>query len=78
MSYQYLITYTIIPTFSVINNHSYKPIKIPGEPGLKLKKCITSVSPSDINNYQKQIGSLLDLALKYRPDITFAAIYCAR
>jgi hypothetical protein len=64
--------------FSILNNPSYKPIKIPGEPGLKLKKNNTSVSPSDINNYQKQIGSLLYLALKTRPNITFATIYYTR
>ena len=71
-------TEKLLSKFSIYGNPSYKPTKIPGEPGLKLRKNTTSASPSDINQYQKQIGSLLYLALKTRPDITFATIYCAR
>ena len=68
----------LLTKFSIYNNPSFMPTKIPGEPGLKLKKSNTTASPNDIKEYQKQIGSLLYLALKTRPDITFATIYCAR
>lgn len=71
-------TEKLLRKFEIYGNPSYKPTKIPGEPGLKLKKNATSASPSDINDFQKQIGSLLYLALKTRPDITFPTIYCAR
>ena len=43
----------LLNKFSILNNPSYKPIKISGELGLKLKKNNTSVSPSNINKYQK-------------------------
>jgi hypothetical protein len=71
-------TEKLLRKFEIYENPSYKPTKIPGEPGLKLRKNTTSASPSDITNFQKQIGSLLYLALKTRPDITFPTIYCAR
>ena len=71
-------TEKLLSKFSIYGNPSYKPTKIPGKPGLKLRKNTTSASPSDINQYQKQIGSLLYLALKTRPELPLATIYCAR
>ena len=65
----------ILNKFSIYNE---KPIKIPGEPGARLRKNQTKASPNDINQYQKEIGSLLYLALKTRVDITFPIIYCSR
>ena len=68
----------LLTKFNIYNNIKYKPIQTPGQPGEKLRKNSLSASLADINEYQKQIGSLLYLALKTRPDITFATIYCAR
>lgn len=68
----------LLTKFSIYNNNNYKPVQIPGDPGVKLKKNTSQASDHDINIYQKQIGSLLYLALKTRPDITFAVNNCAR
>jgi hypothetical protein len=55
-----------------------KPSSLPGTPGIKLNKNNEQALQKDITLYQKYIGSLLYLALKTRPDITFAVCYCAR
>ena len=55
-----------------------KPTNIPGEPGLKLHKNKLQATAEEIEEYQKQIGSLIFLALKTRPDIAFAVNYCVR
>ena len=44
----------------------------PFEPGVKLRKATTKAAEEDITLYQQQIGALLYLALKTRPDIAFA------
>ena len=41
----------LLTKFSIYNNPSYKPIKIPGEPGLKLKKSTTTASSNNIKEY---------------------------
>jgi hypothetical protein len=46
-------TEKLLRKFEIYENPSYKPTKIPGEPGLKLRKNTTSASPSDITNFQK-------------------------
>lgn len=69
-------TAKILNKFGIYNK--YKPVQIPGDPGIKLKKNNTQANIQDIHEYQKQIGSLLYLALKTRPDITFPVIYCSR
>ena len=71
-------TEKLLSKFNIYNNTQYKPIQIPGQPGVKLKKSTTTASLEDIKEYQKQIGSLLFSALKTRPDITFPVIYCSR
>jgi hypothetical protein len=55
-----------------------KPQDIPGVPGLKLYKNTEKATLQEIEVYQSQVGSLIYLALKTRPDITFAVNYCAR
>ena len=73
---QHKYTLKILERFNIYNNH--KPAQIPGDPGIKLRKNNSQASTYDIHEYQKQIGSLLYLALKTRPDITFPVIYCSR
>jgi hypothetical protein len=47
-------------------------------PSNKLQGNNLKASKEDISLYQQYIGSLLYLALKTRPDITFPVQYCAR
>jgi len=47
-------------------------------PSSKLQGNKLKASKEDISLYQQYIGSLLYLALKTRPDITFPVQYCAR
>jgi hypothetical protein len=65
-------TYTknLLKEFSIYN--LYKPVLIPGETRIKLRKSTSQASEHDINEYQKQIGSILYLAQKTRLDITFS------
>lgn len=74
------IQYTkkLLSKFNIYDNIYYKPRDIPGEPGIKLQKNTVQASNIDIKEYQKQIGSLLYLALKTRPDITFDICNAAR
>ena len=65
----------LLTKFSIYNK---KPVKILGDPGIKLRKNTSKASDQDINQYQKEIGSLLYLALKTRVDIAFLVIYYAR
>ena len=54
------------------------PVLTPVELGVQLIKSNTQASKEDIKLYQQQIGALLYLSLKTRPDITYAVNRCSR
>jgi hypothetical protein len=60
------------------NMYQYTPKKLPGEPGIHLKKNQYKTSDEITNLYQKEIGSLLYTSLKTRLDIAYSVSYCAR
>jgi len=71
-------TEKLLAKYNIYNSKEYRPAKIPGTPGAKLLKNTAQATVSRISQYQKEVGSLLYLALKTRPDITHAVIYCSR
>ena len=54
------------------------PVSTPVQEGVKLQKATSEPSKEDLNLYQQQVGSLLFLSTKTRPDISFAVNNCAR
>jgi hypothetical protein len=54
------------------------PVSTPVELGVNLEKSEDKASKEDILTYQQQVGALLYLAIKTRPDISFAVNRCAR
>ena len=56
----------------------YTPLKLPGEPGVRLKKNPNQADDKIVTKYQQEIGSLLYASLKTRIDIAFPVNYCAR
>jgi hypothetical protein len=67
-------------THNILNKYNKEhlyPVNTPIT-GEKLLKNIKQATQSDIKLYQQQIGSLLYLALKTRPDIAFATQQCAK
>ena len=60
------------------NKQHLLPVLTPVELGIQLIKSNTQASKDDITLYQQQIGALLYLALKTRPDITYAVNKCSR
>jgi len=54
------------------------PVSTPVQEGVKLQKATSDPSKEDLNLYQQQVGSLLFLSTKTRPDISFAVNNCAR
>ena len=60
------------------NKLQQRGVTTPYQAGVKLTKSKLQASQEEITDYQRQIGSLLYLALKTRPDITFSVIKCSR
>jgi len=54
------------------------PVSTPVQEGVKLQKATSDPSKEDINLYQQQVGSLLFLSTKTRPDIAFVVNNYAR
>ena len=71
-------TRKIIDKYITKENLNIRPSNLPGTPGIKLNKNDIEASKEDILLYQQYIGSLLFLALKTRPDITYSVCFCAR
>ena len=57
---------------SRFNKLDIRPCKTPYNIGSKLRKSDTTADPKDITLFQQNIGSLLYLSIKTRPDITYA------
>jgi len=55
-----------------------KPVTTPTQLGIRLEKSATQASAENISRYQSEIGSLIYLSTKTRPDITFAVGLAAR
>jgi len=66
---------TILKRF---NKDKLNPISTPIELGLQLNKNNEQANKEDITKYQQQVGSLIYLAIKTRPDIVYAVNRCAR
>ena len=47
------------------------PVLTPVQDGVKLQKATLEPSKEDVNLYQQEVGSLLWLSTKIRPDIAF-------
>ncbi|KAI7974601.1 hypothetical protein EIK77_004065 [Talaromyces pinophilus] len=62
-------TTKLLNKFNIFN--TMKPKKIPGQPGIKPYKNNKITDNKITAQYQSEIGSLLYLSLKTRPDITF-------
>ena len=60
------------------NKQNLNPVSTPGIIGLKLEKNTEQASPNDIKEYQQEVGSLIYLSTKTRPDIAFNVNTCAR
>jgi transposase InsO family protein len=60
------------------NKTDLKGADIPFNPSAKLKKSVVQASIREIKQFQMEIGSILYLALKTRPDLCFATIKNSR
>ena len=60
------------------NKQDLLPVLTPVELDIQLIKSNTKATKEDIILYQQQIGALLYLALKTRPDITYTVNRCSR
>jgi hypothetical protein len=60
------------------NKQNLNPVSTPGIIGLKLEKNTEQASPNDTKQYQQEVGSLIYLSTKTRPDIAFNVNTCAR
>jgi transposase InsO family protein len=68
----------LMEILSKFNKSSVHPVSTPAELGIRLEKNQSTAEPSAVTEYQKQIGSLMYLMTKTRPDIAFAVNCCAR
>jgi Reverse transcriptase (RNA-dependent DNA polymerase)/gag-polypeptide of LTR copia-type/Integrase core domain/GAG-pre-integrase domain len=60
------------------NKENLTPVLTPIELGIQLDKNTEQANKEDIKLYQQQVGSLIYLSYKTRPDITYAINKCAR
>lgn len=60
------------------NKQNLNPVSTPGIIGLKMEKNTEQASPKDIKQYQQEVGSLIYLSTKTRPDIAYNVNTCAR
>jgi hypothetical protein len=60
------------------NKENLNPVSTPVELGIQLNKSEEQANKEDIKLYQQQIGSLIYLSTKTRPDITYGVNRCAR
>ena len=60
------------------NKQNLNPVSTPGIIGLKLEKNTEQASPNDTKQYQQEVGSLIYLSTKTRPDIAQNVNTCAR
>jgi hypothetical protein len=63
---------------SRFNKSNLHAVSTPAELGIRLDKSDKTAEASMVQEYQKQIGSLMYLMTKTRPDIAFAVSCCAR
>ena len=55
-----------------------KPCKTPAELGIRLDRNELSASPAEIQDFQRQIGSLMYLTTSTRPDLSYVVGLYAR
>ena len=68
-------------TKELIDRFGYKdlkPCRTPSELGIRLDKNGLAADPSAIEDFQRQIGSLMYLMTSTRPDLSYAVGLCAR
>ena len=70
-------TQKILEKYHKLNAGIYG-VTTPCEPGIKLRESKQNATKEEIKRFQQEIGSLLYLSLKTRPDITFAVQRCSR
>ena len=65
----------------LINRFDYKDLKLyrtPTELGIRLDKNDLAADPTEIENFQRQIGSLMYLIISTQPDLSYAVGLCVR